>query len=279
MRILASLVCAAAACSSVHAQYYTGFEAPQYNASAAGVVASGQQGWYQPVAGGIDQNIYTYTGNALGLVQNPVGGNQFIGGRSGGGTLAARAQINTDFGPSAWTIAYDFAGNWLGVGSSAINLGSFSLQHDTVPAGSFRQFIAIKNFVDLANPAAGMKLEFNVFDAAGLALNNQLPGPAWGNMQSNHWYRQYISFDLSTNRILSLTLLDLHTGLSSTVTPDWYMTGGAASTLALPNGVRFFVSGAEGNALGWDNLSVVPAPGTLGLLAAGLVVGLRRRRA
>jgi hypothetical protein len=89
-----------ALCATVQAQFYTGFEAPPFSGSAAGVVATGQQGWYQPVVGGRDSNIYTYAGNALGLVQNPVGGDQFLGGTSGGGVLAARAQVNFDFGAS-----------------------------------------------------------------------------------------------------------------------------------------------------------------------------------
>jgi hypothetical protein len=280
MKSAVSLVIAAGLCSAAQAQLYTGFELPQFNGSPAGIPVGGQSGWYQPVVGGLEHNVHTYAGNAAGFVQNPVGGNQFIAGVSGGGSLFPRAQVNHNFGAGTWTIAYDMAGQWLGTGSSSANLGSFSLQHDTVPALQFKQFIALNNFVDLANPAGGWKVEFNVFDAAGAAVNNASPGSAWSGLALNNWYRQFITFDLSSNRVSGITLLNLHTGASTSVAPqDWYLTGGAQSTLSLPNSVRFFVGGAEGNTMGWDNLYVVPAPGTLALLGAGLAFGARRRRA
>jgi hypothetical protein len=280
MKIGVVLIAAAGLCSAAHAQFYTGFELPQFTASPGGVAVGGQNGWYQPVVSGLEHNAHTYAGNAAGFAQNPVGDAQFIAGVSGGGALFPRAQVNNTFTGATWTIAYDMAAQWLGTGSSSANLGSFSLQHDAVPAGQFKQFIAINNFADLANPAAGWKVEFNVFDAAGAAVNNASAGAAWQNLQVNHWYRQFITFDLTSNAVLGVTLLDLHTGQSTAVAPQgWYMTGGANSALAMPNSVRFFVGGAQGNAMGWDNLYMVPAPGTLALLGAGLVLGGRRRRA
>jgi hypothetical protein len=282
MKSTVAMLVVAGLCSAAQAQYYSGFELPNFNASAAGTLLTGQGGWYQPVATGLDHNVHTYAGNVAGFVQNPVGGNQFIAGVSGGGVLFPRAQFNTAFGAGTWTIAYDMAGQWLGAAgtSSSANLGSFSLQHDTVPANQFKQFIALNNFTDLTNPAAGWKVEFNVFDAAGTAVNNASPGAAWSGLTVNNWYRQFITFNLSTNQISNITLLNLHTGASTSVAPqDWYMTGGQNSALAMPNSVRFFVGGAQGNTMGWDNLYVVPAPGTLALLGGALAFGARRRRA
>lgn len=279
MKFIAAAIGAAALCTAAHGQFYTGFEATTYSGSAAGVSATGQNGWYQPVATGIGSNIHTYAGNVAGFGQNPVGGDQFMVGVSEGGSLFARSQRNINFGPGVWTVSYDMAAQFLGTGSSALNLSSFSLQHETTPAGQFKDFIALNNFVDLANPALGWKAEFNVFDAAGAPINNQSAGAAWQNLNVNHWYRQYITFDLTSNRILNITLLDLHTGLSSSAQPEWYVRGGAQSTLEMPGGVRFFVGGAAGNTMGWDNVHVIPAPGAFGLLAAGALFGMRRRRA
>lgn len=274
---ITAIACIAGFAACAHAQFYTGFELPGTAASAAGTPLTAP--WYNPVVTGLGHNAHTYAGNVAGFVQNPVGGNQFIAGVSGGGSLFPRAQVNQNFGPGTWTIAYDMAGQWLGTGDSALNLGSFSLQHETVPAGQFRQFIAINNFTDLTNPAAGWKVEFNVFDAAGTAVNNASLGAGWTNLSVNHWYRQQITFDLASNRILSVSLLDLHNLTVVSASPaDWYLTGGAASTLAMPDGVRFFVGGAEGNAMGWDNLHIIPAPGAFSLLGLGLLAGLRRRR-
>lgn len=279
MKLTVASLAALAVTSVAQAQYYTGFELPEFTGTPTGGTVTGVDGWYQPVAGGLDHNAYTYTGNVLGFNQNPVGGNQFIAGSSGGGSLFPRAQRNNDFSAGQWTVAYDMAAQWLGTGDSSANLSSFSLQHDTVAAGSFKQFIALNNFVDLTNPSAGWKAEFNVFDAAGTAMNNVSPGPEWENLDNNHWYRQYITFDLDSNEILEVTLVDLHSGSSATANPtDWYMTGGAGSTLDLPNGVRFFVGGAEGNTMGWDNLQMIPAPASLALLGLGGLAATRRRR-
>lgn len=285
MRIICGLIGASAAavmCGTANAQLVSGFELPQFTGSASGESFVGIDGWYQPVATGVEQGVYTYSGNNLGLRQNPVGGNQFIGGRGQGGTLFPRAQRNIEFSQgNRWTMAYDMAANFDGDVPSTLNLSSTSLTSEFGAAGSFKAFIALNNFVDAANPAAGFKAEFNVFDAAGVATNNLSPGAAWQNLKTNHWYRQIIDFDFGTNQILEVTIVDLTTGRSSSVTPDgWFMTGGAASTLAAPDGMRFFIGGSTaGNIMGFDNVYVVPAPASLLAFAgaAGLL-SVRRRR-
>ena len=283
MRVMTCLVAGVAGAglaTTAHAQLVSGFELPQFTASASGESFVGVEGWYQPVVGGGEHQAYTYADNDLGLVQNPVGGNQFIGGRSGGSPAFARAQKNFDFSNGAFTIAYDMAANYDGVGDATINLSSFSLQSDGAAADSFKSFIALNNFTDPTNPSAGFKAEFNVFDSTGAATNNLSPGAAWESLDTNSWYRQFITVDFATNQVLAVTILDLNTGSSSTANPDgWFMTGGAASTLDLPTGLRFFVGGNEGNIMGWDNLYVVPAPASL-MAFAGLagLAGMRRRR-
>lgn len=258
--------------------YNTGFELPPYTASAAGVPLSGQNGWYTPA--GVGMNVHTYAGNAAGLVQNPVGGNQFIAGVSQGGTNLARAQINYPFASTGvYSMAWDMAPVYLGTPPSAANLGSVSMNHSTLAAGAFRGFISLNNFVDVNNPSLGWKVEFNVFDAAGTATNNLSPGSFWSNLQYNHWYRQFVNVNLSTNQVLSITLVDLHTGLSGSVVPSgWYLNGGANTTLPAPDAFRFFAGGQAGNTMGYDNLNIVPAPASLGLLGLAGVVAARRRR-
>lgn len=283
MRMVTSVVVGSvglAVAGAAHAQLISGFEQPNFTGSASGTSFVGVEGWYQPVPTGIEHGVYTYSGNSLGLAQNPVGGNQFIGGRSSGTPMFARAQKGFDFGGGSYTIAYDMAANFDGAGDSALNLSSFSLQSDGAAAGSFKSFIALNNFVDLSDPSAGFEAEFNVFDSTGAATNNLSPGAAWENLDTNHWYRQLIDIDFTSNQILSVTILDLTTGMSSTANPDgWFMTGGAGSTLDLPDDFRFFVGGSDGNIMGWDNIYVVPAPASL-LAFAGLagVAGVRRRR-
>ncbi len=262
------------ACAAAHADFVTGFEAPEHNASAAGTSLTGQQGWTLPA--GIDQHVFTYENNALGFVQNPVGGNQFIGRTSGGGTNFARGQHLVDFSAGGqFTISYDMAAIASGATSTA-NLSSFSLQ-DSVTQ---RSYINLNNFVNLNDPSQGWKAEFNVFNAAGVAQNNQSPGAAFTGLANNHWYRLYTTVDFATNLITSVTIADLHTGASTTANPTgWYLTGGANPTAALPTAVRFFTGGNTSNTMGWDNLNVIPSPASLSLLGAGMLIAGRRRRA
>ncbi len=273
-----------AACGAAHADLNVNFESPTYSGSAGGTLLTngfgggGQDGWYQPTNGGADQSVFSYGGNALGMDANPNGGDQFIGGTSGGGSLFPRAQHAHDFsGASAWTVSYDLAANWLGQGASAANLSSFSLQ----PSTTNRSFIALNNFVDLNNPAAGWKAEYNIYDAANNALVNQSPGAEWTNLSLKHWYMQSTSFDFTTNLITEVSITDLTTGITTKANPvGWYLFGGANGNLPLPTDVRAFVGGAAGNTMGFDNLSInpVPAPGAMALLTLGGLLSSRRKR-
>jgi hypothetical protein len=257
------------------AQAHIGFEAPDYQGSAQGVIVTGQQGWYLPnVAGSTDQFVYTYAGNGLGLPANAVGEDQFLGARVPGANLA-RAQLNFDWSAaSVWTASYDLAGRFNGTLPAVDNLSSFSLQDSLVA----RYFIALNTW---ANPATGTQWDANyqVFMADGTMTANLSPGPEWRNLAVNHWYRESTTFDFDSNRILSVSITDLDTGLTATFAPtNWYMAGGATGHLPLPTALRFFVGGdtlTAGNTMGWDNLLIesggpAPAPGRnpFGLLEA-----------
>jgi hypothetical protein len=285
MRSLEIVALGLFACAGAQADLITGFESGEgYTGSPGGTLLTngfgggGQNGWIQPTNGGLDQNVYEYGGNALGFNNNPTGGKQFIGGTSGGGSSFPRAQHTHDFSSSStWTLSYDFAALWLGQGASAANLSSFSLQPST---GTNKSYIALNNFVDLNNPAAGWKAEYNVFDANDGALLNLSPGPEWANLNVNHWYRQSTTVDFATNLITEVTLTDLLTNQTFTANPvGWYLDGGANGNLPLPTDVRFFIGGALGNTMGFDNLNIsVPAPGAMALLAFSGLAASRRKR-
>jgi hypothetical protein len=274
---VASLVAWALANSPAWAQVTTGFEAPDYSGSAAGTLLTGQQTWYNPVAGSSDYSVFTYAGNALGLPTNPTGGAQFIGANPG--TTLARGQIDTNFGStSVWTVGYDVAHSFVGTLPAAQNVGSTSTQN---PAAAPRQLIALHTWTD-PTTAATWNAGFNVFDATGVALGTLSPGTAWNGLLVNHWYRESYTFDLNTNLVLSVSLTDLSGGPTNTFAPSgWYMQGGAGGgTFPLPTAFRFFAgSGVAANIAGWDNLSITPAPepSSMALCGVGLV-GLIYRR-
>lgn len=256
-----------------HADFFSDFEAPTYSGSSTGVILTGQDGWTKP--SGVDFYCFTYAGNTPGLSQNPNGGKQFAGGISQGGSNLARAEHLNDFGArDLWTVSYDLAGIYTGTLPTADNLSSFSLQSSTTT----KSFIALNTWVDI-NTAQAWNAQYNVYDSAGAALTNQSAGDAWKNLPVNRWFRESTTFDFNTNLIVSVSITDLTTGIKTTVSPNgWYLQGGANSNLPRPTAFRMFAGGNAGNTMGFDNVSVVPEPATLAVLAVGALALLRRKK-
>ncbi len=248
------------------AQTAIGFEAPDYNGSADGTVVTGQQGWYRPiVAGAVDQFIYTYDGNALGLPVNAFGEDQFLGAQAPRIGDFPRAQLDFDWSAaSAWTTSYDLAVRWNGMLPAVDNISSFSLQDSLVA----RYFIAVNTWAN-PNVATLWNANYFVFDASGVLVDppGLSPGPAWRNLAVDHWYRQSTTFDFDSNSVLSVSITDLDTGQTASFEPTgWYLAGGATGRPPLPTALRFFVGGvddlgAPGNAAGFDNLLIEAGAG------------------
>ena len=127
--------------------------------------------------------------------------------------------------------------------------------------------------------AASWSVQYNVFDAAGVATNNLSPGAAWTTLTPNHWYREETRVNFATNQVIMVGITDLTTSVTTTFAPTtWYLNGGSAPapTLLRPNGVRMFAGGAAGNVFAFDNL-VVPEPASIVVLGLGALAALRRR--
>jgi hypothetical protein len=265
------------------AQYIDGFEDPPYLGSATGIELNGQNGFFNPdPPNSVSAHVYTYAGNALGLPVNPGGGDQFVGATGPGGSLYVRSEKNVTYGAGTgvWTVSYDIAATFTGTLPAAQNLGSFSTTPFDLTAPPAATFIALGQWTD-PNTAANWDANYVYFDAAGsYVYPGVVPDPAFQSLNVNHWYRWSTTFDLDTNMITEVGLVDLTTGDTHTYNPtDWYLGGGSGGGLPAPSGFRFFAGSANpaGNTLAWDNLSIVPEPATLSaLLLAGLAL-LRRR--
>ena len=238
------------------ADYVQDFEG--LSASPSGVSLTGQDGYYLPPSTtSTDFMVYTYAGNSLGVVQNPEGGSQFIGGTGpGDGTYYARAQRDYAFGSGVWELWYDFCGIYTGAPPATNNLGSYSMRQaaNTVHINLF-------TWVDPNNPV-GILSSYVYYDAN----NNQSPipgtppGPEWNNLLPNHWYRCRTEVDLDRNLITEVGIRDLSGGNEAVYDPTgWYLYGGANGTGFLPDAFRFFGGGGgPGNTSCWDNTSIVP---------------------
>lgn len=267
MKRIATFLAAASACSGVMAAYVTGFENPPFNGSAAGVVLSGQDGWYLPaVTGSVDWNVHTYAGNALGLSTLPVvGQSQFIGGMSDTtGSGFARAQRDENFASAnVWTASYYMATKFNGTAPASQNLGSFSQQ----PSATNRYWQSLYTWVDLNMPDH-WNAWFLAYDAGGVqfAQPGKSPGAAWDNLEVDHWYRQSTTWDYQSNRILRTSITDMNTGVTAVALPpfgtmmeEWYLTGGQTGGGGFPiaTAYRFFVGGIQ-NVMGIDNVNIQP---------------------
>lgn len=257
VRIAVLGLCAVGAAPAA-AQFLTGFEPPDYQGSAQGVVVTGQQDWYvPPVAGSTDQFVFTYDSNALGLPTNPTGDLQFLGAQVMSSDLA-RTQHDFPWGAAdAWTTSYDVAAGFNGIAPAVDFIGSVSLQ----PSTTARYFIAVNAWVPGMEGSQWIAA-YIVFDAGGVQLDPMIPGPEWQNLAVNHWYRESTTFDFTSNSITAVAITDLDTGNTATFAPSgWYLAGGAdGGGLPLPTAVRFFVGGDTnpGNLQGYDNALATP---------------------
>jgi hypothetical protein len=245
------------------AQFQTGFEPPDnYVGSDGGTALTKQNGWYLPPGSDsrfTDFAVFRYEDNALGMPPNPVGAIQFIAGQAlGDGTFPA-AQMDFDWTTQTqWTVEYDLAAHFTGTLPTPGELGSFSLQPGGPIVGG--NFVASYMWEDTPGGNTWSAL-YIVYDADGNQTAALSPGDAWTNLAIDNWYHQSTTFDLSLNQITSVSITDMTTGTTTTVTPDgWYLRPDLQ-----PTALRFFVAAGDGsfpgNVMGFDNLSIAPAAG------------------
>ncbi|MGI8924111.1 MAG: hypothetical protein ACR2HJ_08765 [Fimbriimonadales bacterium] len=245
---------------SANVLYADGFEPPAYSGSAAGVVLSGQQGWFNPNQGTRDFRVHTYSGNAPGFAANPIGESQFIGGVVITNSGHARAQKPQSFaGSDFWTISYYMNARFNGTPPGTNSLAKFSLQ----PSETNRTFNATAEW-PTGGSTTSWHYGYEVADASGnLSGTNVYPNTQWRFLPANRWFRFSTMIDFDSNMIVNATLSDLSTGTTYSERPvDWFLTGGSLGTLPLPTAIRYFVGGTTpGNAVGIDGLNVTQGMG------------------
>ncbi len=268
------LVCLGLAVCVANADYQSGFE--NVVGSPGGTVLTGQDGYYIPAGtDSVDFLVYTYQGNVLGLPQNPTGQDQFVAAEGPAGGFYGRAQRDILWPTDTATVGYDMAASYTGTPPSSDNVGSFSSQ--LYPGEA--TYIHLMSWSDSA--ALTFRALYLGYDAAGVALPHPgaSPGPEWENLPINYWYRFETTIDFAANQITGASITDLVTGVTTSAPLSGvYLEGGEAGGSPPPSGFRFFAGGGTaGNVTAWDNISIVPEPASLTLLALGGLALLRRR--
>jgi hypothetical protein len=242
----------------------------------------GCDGWYTPptslVPGSAAASVYHYSQlQGLGIVADPAGGSNVLGLTGNGDGSIDRAQHNFDFSTAAeWDFAYDL---------SAVNLSPSGDSYGTAYIGSFSLFTvnasgpAIVVFDQWDNPSTSSTWtsSYYVYDAQGNAQNPNgvSPGAAWTGLLQNHFYSESIVFNQQSNQILAVSITDLTTNSTTTVSPaGWYLSGGA-NTSSAPNAFRFSGLG-QSNGFLIDNVSLngldaTPEPASFFLMGAGAI--------
>lgn len=246
---------------SAHAQWSGTFEPSAFVGNTTGIALNGQGGFFNPVpATSVSAEVYTYSGNTLGIPQNPTGETQFAASEGPAGSIHSRSQLAFPFddGTGLWMTSFDILVTFTGTLPTAQNIGSFSTQENTDAS-----FISLATWVD-TNTAANWNADYVWYDSGGAQIQEQVPNPAFQNLEVNRWYRWTTLFDLDTNRIVEVAITDLSTGTTSRqLIASRYLTGGATGAPP-PTGFRLFAGNSTepGNTIAWDNI-MVARPGAL----------------
>lgn len=255
MQRLLSLALLASATPALLAQGYSSdFES--LTGSAAGTIITGQDAWYLPVAGSSDWSVYTYAGNSLGVPVNPLGGAQFLGGQSQGGSAFGRAQRPIGFTSNCyWHYTFEFCGRFTGVLPTTEYLGSFSEQPSTTNAN----FNLLLQWGANTTTGTMFNVATQVYDSAGVAQAiAPVPDLTFQNLPVDQWFRVEAIWDFASNMVVELKLTDLSTMTTTAYVPTgWYLFGGAAGS-PIATDFRFFAGGGLGNTVAIDNFVIEP---------------------
>lgn len=265
-RLILTATVALLRASVASAQYSADFEPAAFSGSAAGIPLAGQDGFFLPVGSQVDGECYSYSGNELGLVPNPIGATQFIAVRRASSDFARTQRPISLESANCWFIDFDLNVAFNGTLPTANYAGSISLQ-PYPDDGS----VVVLFYWDNVNTAETFNIRILGFDAAGgIPFIGGLPIPAAGfsDLEANRWYRLSIRVEfLAANAVTGLAIHPVEGGPVASFVPfdlNGFHLGGGLDATQRPIGFRLFGGGGSagdhytGNIVALDNLNIVP---------------------
>lgn len=276
----------AALSATAAAQVSLSFEPPTYNGSAAGTVVTGQDAWYNPVAGSADGVIMTYAGNTYGIPANPTGGAQVLVCRKSNLNFA-RAQRDFPWGDGlngCWTMCFDLLGKFVvdetsdPNGPGLNNLGSVSIQPYPTNGAILLAFWGDPldpNFAGEDSWNLGI-LGYDETGGGGGAVTGAItyfPNSQFVNIPQDQWMRICVDVDLDVNALTGIEISQLGSAdvdryEASLPADPFYLGAGGSTQIGPITGARLFGGGGaggpdgSGNTLAMDNFSVAACGGT-----------------
>jgi hypothetical protein len=233
--------------------YSTDFEA--LTASAAGTIITGQDGFYVPVAGSLDGNVVTYTGNTLGVPANANGGANFYAGVSQLTNIYARAQRAVTLPANGRVyVEFDVLCNYMSTGTPPNNIGSFSFQ----PSGGTTYLNLLSRWPTGATaPPPTWNADVIVGSATpGTTVTTVLPDPAFQGLATNVWHRWGCTIDLATATHVDFRITNGVTNVTTIYVPATPLPLPTVATVTGPiTDFRLFTGGSN-NLFAIDNLII-----------------------
>lgn len=229
--------------------YSSDFEA--LTGSATGTILTGQDGYYVPVAGSLDWNVFTYAGNSLGVPVNPNGGNQFAVGVSQTSLIYGRAQRAVTVPTTTQMyIQFDVLCNYVGTATPANNIGSFSLQ----PSATNQYVNLVARWpTGVTFPPATWNADVVVGPTAAGTVT-VLTDPAFQNLAVGVWHSWGCTIDLTTGNHVEFRITNGVTNVTTTFVPPTPLAL-PNQFLATPTDFRLFAGGSD-NLFAVDNLTI-----------------------
>lgn len=221
----------------------------QYHASPEGEPLAGQGAWTLPAGAELGWSVYTHAGNPFGL-ERPFGSLRFAAGIGDGTVVAAEHPLSIGFRESA-TLTTRVAVRFTGRPPTGREIGRISLE----PLGESASAALVAHWSDPSGERWNASLLW--YDESG---REQITA-VFTDLEAGAWHEWEMEAQFWNNRISLRFKAPGQLLYTHAASAEWYLAGGAAGGLPVPDAVRLSAgeAGQVGSALAVDLLTDGPS--------------------